>query len=141
MAKSFHLEIVTPERVVYSGDVVSLSAPGVLGGFQVLAGHAPMLAQIGVGVLKVVFPNGVQRYFATSGGFVEVKGPRVVVLAETAEAAEEIDVRRAQAAFDRAQRRLKEDGPDVDRVRAQAALARAQNRLRVAHLEGQQNQT
>nr|BCX01348.1 MAG: ATP synthase epsilon chain [Bacteroidota bacterium] len=135
MAKTFHLEILTPERVLFSGEVLSLKAPGVLGQFQLLAQHAPLVAQIDIGVLEVVFPNGLRRYFATSGGFVEVKANRAVVLAEAAEAAEEIDIPRAQAALQRAQQRLRE--PNWDRARAEAALKRAQNRLQVAARYGE----
>lgn len=130
--KTFHLEIVTPRNVVFQGEVLSVSAPGVLGGFQVLIHHAPMFAAIEVGVLKVVDQTGKEIRYATSGGVVEVRNNKVLVLAETAEAAEEIDIARAEAARDRAKKRLHDRTPDIDIQRAELALARALNRLRVA---------
>lgn len=130
--KTFHLEIVTPRNVVFQGEVLSVSAPGVLGGFQVLIHHAPMFAAIEVGVLKVVDHTGKEIRYATSGGIVEVRNNKVLVLAETAESAEEIDVARAEAARDRAKKRLHDRTPDIDVERAELALKRALNRLRVA---------
>lgn len=130
--KAFKLEIVTPRKVVFSGDVVSFSAPGVIGGFQVLYNHAPMLAAIGVGEAKLRDPEGKEVHYATSGGFVDVNNNHVTVLAETAERADEIDVSRAEAAKTRASERLDNRTPKIDLERAKAALGRAANRLRIA---------
>ena len=129
--KSFTLEIVTPGKTVFKGEVLSFSAPGVLGGFQVLHSHAPLLSELQIGEVKYTDQQGKEMRFATSGGFVEVKGNHVVMLAETAERAEEIDAERAKSAQTRAQSRLSGKGKDLDIDRAQAALARALNRLRV----------
>jgi len=130
--KAFKLEIVTPKKIVFSGEVTSFSAPGIVGGFQVLKNHAPLLSSIGVGEVKFVDANGTESRFATSGGVVEVLDNKVVMLAETAERRDEIDVARAQAARDRARKRLaeKKEGTDFDRARL--ALFRAMNRLKVA---------
>lgn len=129
--KSFHLEIVTPRKVVLNADVASFSAPGIVGGFQVLRSHAPFLSSIGIGEIKVVGEDGAEVRFATSGGFVEVHGNKVVMLAETAERSDEIDVKRAEEARIRAQKRLAEmAGNDLDRSRV--ALQRALNRLKIA---------
>jgi F-type H+-transporting ATPase subunit epsilon len=130
--KTFKLEIVTPKKVVFSGDVTSFSAPGVMGGFQVLYNHAPLLAAIGIGEAKIQDPSGAEFRYATSGGFVDVVANHVTLLAESAERAEEVDVSRAEAAKERASRRLHEraEGTDIDRARV--ALQRALNRLRVA---------
>jgi F-type H+-transporting ATPase subunit epsilon len=130
--KAFKLEIVTPRKVVFSGDVVSFSAPGTMGGFQVLYNHAPLLAEIGCGAVKIQDPQGHETRYATSGGFVDVKQNVVVLLAETAEHSTEIDLTRAEAAKDRAVKRLAERGENFDVARAQAALDRAVNRIRVA---------
>ena len=130
--KLFKLEIVTPRKVVFSGDVVSFSAPGEAGSFQVLYNHAPLLSSIVVGEVKIQESGGKETRYATSGGFVEVLSNRVVLLAETAESPEEIDVRRAQEAMKRAENRIHEPSPDLDVQRARLALARALNRLRVA---------
>ena len=130
--KTFKLEIVTPRRVVFAGEVESLSAPGVVGGFQVLYNHAPLLAAIGVGEVKVRSAEGEEARYATSGGFVDVVKNHVTMLAETAERADEIDVKRAEAAKGRAAKRLEERGPALNEERARVALLRAINRLRIA---------
>jgi len=130
--KIYRLEIVTPNKVVFSGDVTSFSAPGVIGGFQVLRNHAPLLSNIAVGEVKLTDAGGIEFRFATSGGFVEVHENKLVMLAETAERSDEIDVTRAEAARERAQRRLAEKKAETDIERARLALHRALNRLKVA---------
>ena len=130
-SKNFTLDIVTPNRVVYSGEVQSFSAPGVEGGFQVLRSHAPLLAAIAVGRVKLTDGAGVESSYATSGGFVEVKDNKVILLAETAERSDEIDVKRAEEAKQRASERLRKM-ETVDEERARAALIRAVNRLKIA---------
>lgn len=128
-----NVSIVAPDREVFSGAAESLRAPGTEGSFQVLTGHAPMIAAIETGPLFVE-PEGGQRIaFATSGGFVEVLDDQVTVLAETAEPAEEIDTERAEQAEERARQRLEESDMDTEeRKRAEAAAERARNRLRVS---------
>jgi F-type H+-transporting ATPase subunit epsilon len=130
--KIYRLEIVTPNKVVFSGDVTRFSAHGVMGGFQVLRNHAPLLSIIAVGEVKVVDAAGSESRYATSGGFVEVHENKLVMLAETAERSDEIDVTRAEAARERARKRIadKEAGTDIERARL--ALHRALNRLKVA---------
>ena len=132
MDKAFELEIVTPRKVVYAGDVLSFSAPGVLGGFQVLYNHAPLLAAIGIGEVKVTEAGGQEARYATSGGFVDVVNNHVTLLAESLEQPAAIDTARASAAKERAMKRLAERKPDTNIDRASVALARAINRLRVA---------
>jgi F-type H+-transporting ATPase subunit epsilon len=131
--KPFKLEIVTPKRLVFSGDITSFSAPGVVGGFQVLKNHAALLSSIDVGEVKLVDLAGVESRYATSGGVVEVHDNKVMMLAETAERSDEIDVSRAQAACDRARKRLSEKKADLDLDRVRTALFRALNRLKVAN--------
>jgi F-type H+-transporting ATPase subunit epsilon len=133
--KSFDLEIITPIRVVLSEAVTSVSVPGVQGGFQVLYNHAPLMAAIGIGQMKVRDTEGRDTRYATGGGFVEVKDNKVVVLVESAERADEIDVARAQAAKDRADHRLHMRSEEIDTDRARVAMLRALNRLRVAQHE------
>jgi F-type H+-transporting ATPase subunit epsilon len=133
--KAFKLEIVTPKKVVFSGDVTSFSAPGVVGNFQVLRSHAPLLSATTVGLVKVVDAAGKEMRYATSGGFVEVNDNKVVMLAETAERADQIDVSRAEAARDRAKERLGGKRNEIDVERARLALHRALNRLKVAKSE------
>ena len=130
--QSFQLEIIAPARVVYDGEASSVSAPGTLGGFQVLFNHAPLLSSLDAGPLKVKSTAGVDTVYATGGGYLEVRDNRVVVLVESAELPGEIDVERARAARARAEGRLKSHDPSLDMVRAELALARALNRLRLA---------
>ncbi len=129
--KNFTLDIVTPTKTVYSGEVLSFSAPGVDGGFQVLQSHAPLLAAITVGRVKLTDASGTEFHYATSGGFVEVKDNKAILLAETAERSDEIDVKRAEEAKVRADDRLRKID-DIDEERARAALVRALNRLKIA---------
>ncbi|MCY3767157.1 MAG: F0F1 ATP synthase subunit epsilon [Gemmatimonadetes bacterium] len=129
---TFQLEIVTPEKTVYSGEVNSLRAPGTEGGFGVLAGHHPMLSSLRIG--ELVFSAGDEgpKSVAIGGGFAEVQRDRVTVLAETAEFAQDIDVNRAEAARDRARELLaRRREQQIDEARATLALARAVNRLRI----------
>ncbi len=130
--KAFQLEIVAPDKVVFKEEATSFSAPGVEGGFQVLFNHAPFLSILEIGQLKVRDTEGREIHFAASGGFVEVRNNSVVVLVESAERADEIDVERAKAARARAEKRLKERYENIDLERANLALLRALNRIRVA---------
>ena len=130
--RNFHLEIRTPEQLIYEGDVTSVQAPGVEGNFQILAGHIPFLTALDVGEVRIRESSDTPQLMATSGGVFEVLRTGVTVLVETAEWASEIDVPRAESALDRAQTQLKENAPDLNQPRAEAALARAKNRIKVA---------
>ena len=130
--RSFSLEIIAPNRVVFQGDATSVTAPGTLGGFQVLFNHAPLLSSLDAGPLKVKNTQGADTVYATGGGYLEVRDNNVVVLVESAERPEEIDIERARAARARAEERLKSHDPSFGAVRAELALARALNRLRLA---------
>ncbi|RMD97513.1 MAG: F0F1 ATP synthase subunit epsilon [Calditrichaeota bacterium] len=127
----FQLDIITPFKRVYSGEVESVVAPGFEGYFGVLARHAPLVSAIQIGEIKVETGTST-LHFATSGGFAEVLPKKVTILAEAAEDVTEIDVARAEAARDRARRRLAEGKGVWDIDRARIALARAENRLRLA---------
>jgi len=130
--KAYTVEIVTPRKVLYSGQAVSFTAPGELGSFQVLRDHAPLLAAIEIGELKLREPSGSEILYATGGGFVEVLANRVVVLAESAERSDQIDIRRAERARERAGERLKSRREEIDFERAKSSLLRALNRIRIA---------
>jgi F-type H+-transporting ATPase subunit epsilon len=129
MARSFSLEIVTPEGVSFAGEVTGLKAPGAEGSFGVLANHHPMICSLGVGELKVVDKAGSERFMAITGGFFEVAGNKAIVLVDTAEWAEEIDLPRAEKSFQRARERLIAFTHGVDRDRARRAALRAKVRL------------
>jgi F-type H+-transporting ATPase subunit epsilon len=130
--KPFSLEVVGPDKVVFRSEATSLTAPGVEGMFQVLYNHAPLLVQLGIGRITVKTVGGEDKDFAVSGGFVEVRNNHVVVLVDTVEASNEIDINRASAAKDRAWERLQHRTREIDVERAQLALLRALNRIRVA---------
>jgi F-type H+-transporting ATPase subunit epsilon len=134
VAATFPLDIVTPERTVLSEDVISLQLPAVSGSMGVLAEHAPLLAELGVGECVVKMPTGAEEQLVLSGGFVEISREKVTILADTAEFAGEIDVNRAEAALARARDMVMsvESAGGGDREEANAALRRAQARLRVA---------
>jgi len=129
---SFKLDIVTAERAIYSGDVDMVIAPGVEGQLGILPHHAPLMTTLQAGELRVK-KGGEELSLAISGGFLEVRPDRVVILADAAERVEEIDVARAEAAKRRAQERLAERrAPGVNEARAEAALHRSLARLKVA---------
>ncbi len=129
--EGLRLEIVTPDKVVLQADVDYVGAPGVDGEFGVLAGHIPLLAALSIG--GMYYKQGTQTHWAfVSGGFAEVADNKVTILAEAAELAEQIDVSRAQQAYERAKARLDALKPEIDIVRAQLAMRRALSRLSVA---------
>ncbi len=130
--KPFHLDIVAPDKVVFRGDVTSVTAPGKLGSFQVLFNHAPLLAELTPGPLAFRSLSGEDTVFAVGGGFAEVRDNHMVVLADSAERVDEIDVERAEAARDIADDALRARAPGENLEEAQAALVRANNRLKIA---------
>ena len=132
MADSLLVEIVSPDRTAYRGEARSFRAPGAEGAFEVLRGHAPMLAATRVGTVEVTTTAGDRVRFATSGGFVEVLDDHVIMLAETAEPAGDIDVERARAAEEAAAERLAAATTPEERAAIEAERDRARNRLRTA---------
>ncbi|MDP3878763.1 MAG: F0F1 ATP synthase subunit epsilon [Dehalococcoidales bacterium] len=125
------LDVVTAERVVYSAEVDVVIAPGIEGQLGILPHHAPLMTTLLAGELRMR-QGGEEHSLAISGGFLEVRPDRVIVLAESAERDEEIDLARAEEAKRRAQERLIHPTPEVDIARAEAALRRAVARLKVA---------
>jgi F-type H+-transporting ATPase subunit epsilon len=132
MADRLRLEVATPTRLVVSIDADEVVVPGSEGSFGVLPGHAALLSLVGIGEMK--YRSGrEEHYLAVSGGFAEVGPDHVTVLAETAERPEEIDVARARAAQEQAERQLRpQPGAEVDVPAALAASARAQGRIQTA---------
>ena len=125
------VEIVTAERVVFSDDVDLVLAPGLEGQLGILPHHAPLITTLAAGEL-LARKAGNDYSLVISGGFLEVGTEKVIVLADTAERADEIDLARAEAAKKRAEERLSQAGEGVDHVRAEAALRRALARIEVA---------
>ena len=134
MADTIHLEVVTPERLLLQIDVDSVQVPGLDGELGILPGHTPLISQLRPAGLLTYTVNGATSQLAVSAGFAEVLPDRVKILAETAERPEEIDVARAIAAKERAERRLAQaaSDPTVDASRAAEELERSVVRLQVA---------
>ena len=133
------LEIVTPERLAYSDEVDSVVLPGSEGEMGVLPHHAPLVSTLGIGELRIR-KGGAEESFAIVGGFVQVRPDKVVVMAETADMASEIDLEKAQEARREAERALESGYHEAaDLSAARAALQQALLRIRVAerrHREG-----
>lgn len=127
--KTIKLEVVTPEKVVLTADVEAIKVPASLGYLGVLPNHAPLVTGLQVGVITFK-QNGKTNKMATSGGFMEVVNNKAVVLADTAELGDEIDLQRAMAARDRAKQRLIERHPGIDLARAEVALRKALTRIK-----------
>ena len=125
------LDIVTAERVVYSDEVDAVIAPGIEGQLGVLPHHTPLMTILEAGEL-VARKDGEEFSLAIAGGFLEVRPDRVIVLADAAERAEEIDLARAEAARRRAEERISRPTTEVNMARAEAALRRSLARLKVA---------
>ena len=124
------LEIVTAERVLFQGDVDAVVAPGIDGELGILPNHAALMTALQPGELRYRNAEGEQQ-FAVTGGFMEVRGDHVSVLADAAERADEIDAARAEEAVARAKQRIAEHGQDLDIERALGSLRRAQARLNI----------
>jgi len=125
------LEIVTAERLVYSDEVDMIIAPGIMGQLGILPHHAPLMTMLEPGELRLK-KNGEETYMAISGGFLEVLHNKVIILADTAERAEEIDIAHTIEAKQRAQEQLQLRPPGADLIAAEAALRRSLAQLKVA---------
>jgi F-type H+-transporting ATPase subunit epsilon len=130
--KALLLEVVTPDRLVLSTEADVVVCPGVEGQFGVLVGHIPFLSALEIG--EMYYRKGGQtEYLAVSGGFAEVTGAKVTIVAEAAEKGREIDVERAMRAKERAEKRLAAaKTAEIDWARAEAALRRSMVRAKVA---------
>lgn len=135
MADTFQLEIVTPEKMVVRDVAEECQIPGKNGYLGILPGHAPLITELGVG--EITYRNdGYTHHLCVAWGFAEVLPDKLTILAETAERAEEINIKRAEEARKRAEDRLKSGSTEVDYPRAEDALHRAETRLQVAEKKG-----
>jgi F-type H+-transporting ATPase subunit epsilon len=125
------LEIVTPERMAYADDVDMVIVPGRNGQLGILPHHTPLISSLGVGELRIK-RQGTEQSLLISGGFVEVRPDKVVVMADLAEHSEEIDEQRAVEARKRAERELERVSEPADLARVRAALQTALMRERIA---------
>jgi len=132
MADTIQLDILTPEKAVFSDSVETVTAPGSLGEFGVLPGHAALVSTLGIGEVAIKKENR-EYCLAISGGFAEAGKDKVIILAETAEPAQEIDIKRAEDAKSNAEEKLKNfTFEDSQYPEVAAALKRAQNRIKVS---------
>lgn len=130
---TFLLEIVTPERKVYAEQVNMVSVKGAEGELGILPNHIPLVTPLKIAPITVKKQGSKDVVIAVNGGFMEVRKDKVVILAESAELPEQIDIDRAKAAKDRAEKRLADTKQDnVDFKRAEASLQRALNRIGVS---------
>ena len=131
LPEKIHLVIVTPERPIFDGMVDQVTLPSSQGYLGILPGHAPLLAELGIGNISYRAGERSELLFCC-WGFAEVLPDRVVLLAQTAETASEIDLNRAEQARSRAEQRLASKNTGLDFARAEFALLRALSRLEVA---------
>lgn len=127
--KTMQLDIVTPERTIYSAPAYMVIARAVTGDIGIMPGHMPLVATLTPWSLRIKKDETQEEKIVVSGGFLEVNQDKVTVLARTAEFPQDIDKGRAQAAKERAEMRLKSADEKIDHARAQAALNRALARL------------
>ena len=128
MSKTFQLDIVTPTKVISEGQVEYLRAPSTEGLFGILGGHAVATILIDIGEIKVT-KAGKEFYYATNGGFADIRPESVMLLVETAEKVSDIDKDRAEASMKRAKDRLQDN--ETNLKRAKSAISRARNRLKI----------
>ena len=128
---TMHLEVISAERQVYSEEVEMVVAPGVEGQLGILPRHAPLMTVLQPGEV-MIRKEGEETYLALTGGFMEVMGNKVTILADACERSDEIDEARAQEAVARAQERIANHATDMQLERAVASMRRAQARLNVA---------
>ena len=133
--ETLHLQIITPDKQLVREEVDQVQIPGKSGYLGVLPGHAPLLTELMIG--EISYTQGSQTHiFAVSWGFAEVLPHKVTILSDTAERAEDIDVKRAQEAKSRAEEALRNPSPDMDYDTVLFALRRAEVRLEVAAKAG-----
>jgi F-type H+-transporting ATPase subunit epsilon len=135
MAEVFQLEIVTPEKKVVETAAEEVQIPGKNGYLGVLPGHAPLITELMIGEITYKH-GGATEHLSVAWGFAEVLPDKVTILAQTAERAQDIDVKRAEDAKARAETALREPTPDLDYDATLSALKRAEVRLKVALYAG-----
>lgn len=131
MAKSFHLEIIASNRVFYDGDCEHLVITAIDGLIGIMHGHEPLVTSLPTGELKYM-TDGKWYYVAISEGFIQVMPESSIILADSCELPEEIDIKRAEEARERAQEQLRQKQSIMEYYHTQAALNRAMNRLKIS---------
>ena len=132
MAKEFTLSVVAPDREVVAESVTSVVAPGVSGYFGVMADHLPLVAALKPGLLEYLDANNGRNFVYVGGGFVEVKGNRMTVLADEASRAKDIDLSRAEEDLEQARRALRGEDSEMSEEQAVQEVDKAIQRIRAA---------
>lgn len=131
MAKTFHLEIIATDRIFYQGECEHLVITAIDGLVGIMAGHEPVVTTLPTGELKYMV-DGKWHYGAISGGFIQVMPDQAIILADNCELPEEIDIKRAEEARQRAEEKLRQKQSIKEYYQTQAALNRAMNRLKIS---------
>ncbi|MBQ8350085.1 MAG: ATP synthase F1 subunit epsilon [Ruminococcus sp.] len=131
MAKTFHLEIIATDRIFFQGECEHLVIRAIDGLIGIMAGHEPLVTSLPTGEMKYMV-DGEWHYAAISGGFIQVMPDSAVILADSCELPEEIDIKRAEEAKERAAEMLRQKQSIKEYYQTQAALNRAINRLKIS---------
>ena len=129
--ETFSVEIVTPIKILNQENVKYIRCPGIDGSFGIMKKHRQGVIALDVGEIKID-ANGDTDWYSTSGGFVEIGSDKIELLLESVERSNEIDVKRATEALDRAKDRKKNSTEEIDNIRLEASLSRALNRLKIS---------
>lgn len=130
MEKLIHLEIVTPSSIVFSEEIISITAPGAEGSFQILAKHAPFISTLNPGIVKIKKANGEVLKYATTGGTLEVHNNKITMLAESLIPSEEISLTEAEAELTEAENLLNSKEPGIDKEAAKHQILSAKAKIK-----------
>lgn len=128
----FTLSVVAPDRTIFEGEVLSAVVPGVNGYMGIMANHEPIIAALETGIVECKDSRGQSTHIAIGGGFMEVSGTKAIILANSGEAANEIDLSEAEKELEEARKALRGESSTVASEDAQDALKRAMNRIKAA---------
>jgi F-type H+-transporting ATPase subunit epsilon len=132
MAREFFLSVVAPDKAVVEQDVISTTLPGTEGYFGVMAGHVPLIAALKAGLLEYVDRTGNRHFVYLGGGFADVNGEKVTVLADEAQAAHEIDLSKAEEMLENARKALRGEDSTISKEDAVDEVEKAMTRVRAA---------
>lgn len=131
--KTLYLEIVTPSKIIFNGNVKNVTVPGELGSFQILYNHAPIISNLTIGEIKIVDENGNTLHYAVSGGFVMVFKNRITIVSDSLAKPEEIDVNRDQSELMRLKDDLVKKRKTGDVEELEKKIKQLENRIKIAN--------
>lgn len=132
MAKDFELSIVAPDRSVVEDRAQAVVAPGIEGYFGVMAGHLPMVSALRAGIVEYLDAKGQRHHIAVSGGFAEISGSRLTILADSASRASEVDIKQEEQRLEKARKALRGEDSSMSSEAATAEIEKAMARIRAA---------